>query len=407
MKYLLDRAQPAFAIVCFLSVCLFSGAAFASTQAPGNAKPFGTVWRISGKVSASSKELGPARELKEGDGVYVGELLKADRQGEAVLKTADKGMIAIRTNTEFLAEKYSAEGNSSDNFTLRIITGSLRVISGWISKINRRGSQIVTPTATIGVRGTDHEPFVLSAELAAATSNKEGTYDKVNRGETFLQVGDKSLDIAPGKTGFARAQGKNVETRALMTLLLPVLLEKVPDFYVPGKFDAELDRFSPTADKASLLALEQKQTASDGQSVKGCNPRAIGNAWLNQLDTAIEHRDAPAIISLFAPESTVRAIVHDSNGKTTSIDLSRDELAKSTVDAMKGLRNYRHSRMPTDARLTNTSNKASCSHISIKSVVVEQGLQSGKPFRFESLEEYELELREGKWVSVNSQTTQQ
>ena len=408
MNVSLNRMQLVLVVIFSACAGLFSSFTYAAPEiAPTAHKPFGTVWRISGIVSASGKETAQTRELKEGDAVYAGDLLKAGSTGEAVLKTADNGMIAVRPNTEFLAESFLAEGSPSDNFTIRIITGSLRVISGWISHVNRGGARIITPSATIGVRGTDHEPYVLSAELAAATSNKEGTYDKVNRGGTILQVGAKTLDIDPGKVGFVRAQGKNVETRALMTLLMPVLLDKVPNFYVPGKFDTELDQYSPTADKVSLLALEQRRGVSVGQQGKGCVPRDIANAWLNQLDTAIERKDVPAIISLFAPEATVRAIVRDTGGKTSTVDLGRDELARSSVDAMKGLQNYKQHRAPTDARLADASSKTACNRISLKSVVVEQGLQSGKPFRFESLEEYELELHDGKWMSVKSQTTQQ
>jgi hypothetical protein len=40
-------------------------------------------------------------------------------------------------------------------------------------------------------------------------------------------------------------------------------------------------------------------------------------------------------------------------------------------------------------------------------VVIEQGRQSGKPYRFESLEEYLLELRAGKWLAIKAETTQQ
>jgi len=372
-----------------------------------NPKPFATVWRVSGKVTASGKDSVQARSLQEGDSVYVGELVNATSTGEAVLNTLDKGMIAVRSNTEFLAENFSAEGKPSDSFSIRLLTGSLRVISGWISHINRSGSRIVTPSATIGIRGTDHEPYVLSVRLATATSNKAGTYDKVNRGGTTMLAGDKSLDIDPGKVGFVRAtNGKNLETRALMTLLLPVLLDKVPDFYIPGKFDAELDQYSLSADKVSLLGLEQKRSTSDVSSVKECIPVDIANTWLGQLDSAIEGNDVSAIISLFAPDTTVRATVRDSNGKMTSVDLGRDELAQSTVDAMKGLKDYKQRRVSTEAKLAKTSSEAACNRISLKSVVIEQGLQSGKPFRFESLEEYELELRDGKWLSIKAETTQ-
>jgi hypothetical protein len=38
--------------------------------------------------------------------------------------------------------------------------------------------------------------------------------------------------------------------------------------------------------------------------------------------------------------------------------------------------------------------------------VIEQGRQSGKPYRFEAVEEYVLELRAGKWLAVKAVTTQ-
>lgn len=404
------RARLGIILLGFFCCGLLPSVSAVAAENPGSKattpKAFATVWRISGKVTASGKDSIQARSLQEGDSVYVGELLNATSTGEAVLKTQDNGMIAVRSNTEFLAEKFSADGKSSDNITIRLLTGSLRVISGWISHINRSGAKIVTSSATIGIRGTDHEPYVLSAELAASTFNKEGTYDKVNRGGTTIQVGDKTLDIDPGKVGFVRATGKGLETRALMTLLLPVLLDKVPNFYIPGKFDAELDQYSLTADKVSLLGLEQKRGISAGAPSKECIPGDIANAWLDQLDTAIERSDVSGIISLFAADTKVRATVRDSSGKMTSVDLGRDELAQSTVDAIKGLKDYKQRRVSTDAKLGKTSSEAACNRISLKSVVIEQGLQSGKPFRFESLEEYELELRDGKWLSIKAETTQ-
>jgi hypothetical protein len=404
------RAQLGVFLFCFLCCGALSQVLAAENASSSVTMPkvFATVWRISGQVTTSGKDSIQPRTLEVGDTVYVGEILNATSTGETVLKTLDNGMIAVRSKTNFIAENYSAEGKSSDNFTIRLFTGSLRVISGWISHLNRSGGRIVTPSATIGIRGTDHEPFVLSAELAVETSNKEGTYDKVNRGGTTIIVGGKSLDIDPGKVGFVRAtNGKNMETRALMTLLLPVLLDKVPNFYVPGKFDDELDQYSISAEKVSLLGLEQKRRDSGISNVSKCNPGDIAIAWLNELDTSIERHDVSAIIAMFASDAKVRATVREGNGSMTSVDLSRDELAQSTVDAMKDLKNYKQRRVSTDAKLLSDSTGDSCNRISLKSVVIEEGLQTGKRFRFESLEEYELELQGSKWLSIKAETTQQ
>jgi hypothetical protein len=123
---------------------------------------------------------------------------------------------------------FSAEGKATDRQILRLITGSLRVITGWIGQLNRNDHRIITPSATIGIRGTDHEPYVLPAEMANS-SYRQGTYDKVNRGATLLDANGGNVAIESGKVGFARdPNSAGVRTRALMTILLPVLLSRVP-----------------------------------------------------------------------------------------------------------------------------------------------------------------------------------
>ncbi|MDO8787378.1 MAG: hypothetical protein Q7J42_04830 [Sulfuritalea sp.] len=413
--------------------------------APETGRRFATVSRIRGEVVASpaGSAAGGERKLKEGDLVYVGDRVRAAALAEAVLKTEDAGLVAIRPGTEFVAVSFAAEDKATDSFTVRLVTGSLRVISGWIARTNRSGHNIVTASATIGIRGTDHEPYVLSPELAKATSNPEGTYDKVNRGGTTLNVGENKLDIDPGRVGFVRAPA-NVKERALMTILLPVLLDKVPNFYVPGEFDADLDKYSKTADQESLRELEQWRktprpasvpapaaavaappakaqasapvtapaqaaaaTAPVGTPVGECVPTAVAKTWLKQLDGAIAKRKGTTIIAMFAPEAAVRATVRGGDGKMASVDINREELAKSTLAAMKGLTDYKQRRIWTEGKLATAAASTACDRINLRSVVVEQGKQSGKPYRFESLEEYTLELRAGKWLSTKAETTQQ
>jgi len=427
--------------------CILMGSSLPSHSAAAageSGKQFAAVLHIRGEVAASAA--GTERKLREGDVVFVGERVRAAALAEAVLKTEDRGLVAIRPGTEFVAEHFAAEDKPTDGLTLRLFTGSLRVISGWIARTNRSGHKVVTPTATIGIRGTDHEPYVLSAELAAATSNREGTYDKVNRGGTTMEVGENKLDIDPGRVGFVRAAPKETKSRfkerALMTILLPVLLDKVPNFYVPGEFDAELDRYSETADQDSLRQLEQRRKAppapppptatapavasspaavtpvapaaapqvapvaapvaappaapTAASAVADCASGSIARTWLRQLDTA-------RIIAKFAPEATVRATVRNTEGKMTSLDLGREELAQSTIAAMKGLTNYKQRRVSIEGKAIGTA----CDRINVRSVVIEQGRQSGKPYRFESLEEYLLELRDGKWLAIKAETTQQ
>jgi len=378
-------------------------AAEIKAASPDAGKRYASVWRVRGIVSASGGVAVNARQLQVGDPVFVGERVYAAPTGEAVLKTDDAGIVAVRPGAEFIAERFAAQGDANDSLTLRVLTGSLRVISGWIGRTNRSGHRIVTPTATIGIRGTDYEPYVLSADMAAETAAKykPGTYDKVNRGVTTLEANGHSIDVDAGKVGFARLAG--VKERALMTILLPVLLDKVPDFYVPGEFDAELDRYSQTADEASLQQLDLKRKGAAAETGAACAPDTIAKSWLDKLDGSIANGDATAIIAMFAPEVAVRATVIQKDGSTATVNLGREELAQSTLAAMKELQGYKQRRISLDAKAADPE---TCKQLNVKSVVIEQGVQAGKQFRFESAEEYLLELRGDNWLAIKAETTQ-
>jgi hypothetical protein len=407
------------------------GATFAAepaTPSPEAAKRFATVWKLRGEVAASPTEGsgGKERKLRVGDAVYVGDNVRSSQQGEVVLKTEDAGVVAVRPKTEFVATRFSAEDKPTDGLVVRLLSGSLRMISGWVAHTNRGGNTVQTPTATVGIRGTDHETYVLSPELALATSNKEGTYDKVNRGGTTLAVEDGAVDIEPGKVGFVRAAKKNgMKERGLLTLLLPVLLDRVPSFFVPGEFDAELDRYSQTADQEGLRLLEQKrkgganvaQVAAPVVAVApvattaapvDCNAgaTAIAKTWIAQFDRAITRKDAKAVVALFANDATVHATVRTADGKTASVDLDRDELAESSIAALKGLKDYQQRRVTIEGKPANAAGSSACTRVAVRSEAMEQGVQSGKPYRFESLEEYVLELQGGKWLAIKAETTQ-
>lgn len=380
---------------------------------PTHGARYATVMRLKGEVLAVTTENGKAKErkLREGDSVYVGENVRASAQGEAVLKTDDGGLVAIRPKADFVTERFAAEDKPSDGFVVNLVSGSLRMISGWTAQTNRAGTKVVTVTGTVGIRGTDHEPYVLSAEMAAATASKEGTYDKVNRGGTTLEVEDGALDIDPGKVGFARAPKRgSVKERGLLTLLLPVLLDRVPAFYVPGAFDAELDRLSANAEQESRRLLEQKRRGASGgggavSPVAGCDPQAIARAWVGAFDAAISAKDAAAITALFSSNATIRANVRTANGKSASLDLDRDELAQSSVAAFKTLTDYQQRRITIEAQSLGASG-GQCGRVAVNSVALEQGVQSGKPYRFESIEQYQLVQVDGKWLAAQAETTQ-
>jgi hypothetical protein len=368
---------------------------------------FGVIDKVTGDARAFRGADQNGRQLQLGDVIYVGDVIRTNEDAEAVIKTEDAGMIGVRSSTEFLAEQFTAQARDSDRMTLRLVKGSLRVISGWIGRLHHENYAIRTPSATIGVRGTDHEPYVLAPERASGTPYKVGSYDKVNSGRTVMTNARGEIEVEAGRVGFARgSDAGGLQTRGLMTLLLPVLLDKIPDFYIGGQFENELDAYSKSADATSRRKLQELQSGNPAASTDTCNAKLVSKEWIARFDRAVQNKDSKAILALFSEDASVDAIVRGEGGNLTSLTLSREEFAESTTAAVKDLKDYSQRRLTLDASNLPGTAEGGCGRIYVKSEVVEQGKQGGKPYRFQSQEEFVLERRAGSWLAIHAVATE-
>lgn len=368
----------------------------------------GSVYKTVGVVQVIPSGSAKVRALIEGAPVFPGDRVISTSTGEALIKMRDAGLIAVRPGSEFFIEKYAAQGKSTDHQVIRLLAGSLRIVTGWIAKLNRPENRVITPQATIGIRGTDHEPYVLLAEFSDQKKSPPGTYNKVNKGGTTLSVDDNAIDIEPGRVGYVRDTSSGFKAperrqRALMTLLLPSLLDKVPDFFVPGSFDTEIDAYVENSESEitkALSLISMPKVVETKQYV--CEPTEIAEGWLISFDNALLEKDSERLLSLISNDATAKATIQTKGDQTKSIEFSRVELVHSVMQAVTSLEDYGHRRISMTARQIS----ADCSAIRLRSLVVEQGKLSGRPYRFESIEEIELEMRDGKWLATRLETTQ-
>ena len=138
----------------------------------------------------------------------------------------------------------------------------------------------------------------------------------------------------------------------------------------------------------------------------GCVPEGIARHWLSRFDHAIATKDVRTILGLFAPEMTARATVRNADGSTTTLNFTRDEMVQSTLRSIASLKDYRQRRLTVEGRLAGGESEASCSRLDIRSLVIEQGVMNNAPYRFESTEDYVLELRNGEWLATQAASTQ-
>lgn len=390
----------------------------------GERSKAGSVIFMSGEVSAQTSTGAQQRVIHVGNPVYVGEIIEADPVSEAVIKMVDGGLLAIRPQSKLVVEKFVAQGKEHDAAIFKLFSGGLRLISGWIARKNPAEYKVVTPTSTIGVRGTDHEPYYVPAERAMLLGELAGSYDKVNHGATFMEHLGARLDIETGQVGFGRLNSP-AQSRALLTLVLPVILERVPSFYVPGVFEAELDRMSSEVEAENTAvsvnqndgrpALAKKDPTlnsvferkssniGDGQS-SNCPSEQIAVEWLSALDHSISTKDMKKLGALFAEKIEAEISLVDPKGARKVLLLPRTDFLSSSFLATQALESFKHQRVSTESVQISAG---SCSVIAIRSRVIESGQQSGQPYRFDSLEEYVIERSSaGKWVASRAKATQ-
>lgn len=193
--------------------------------------PAAKVMSVTGSVKAVDPQ-GRERLLEKGFEIRSGEKIITGDGALVQMRLNDGGYLSVRAGSEMVIDRfvYDEKNASNSNFLVSLVRGGFRSITGLIGKTNPDAYQIRTTTATVGIRGTDHEPMVIPEGVPGmAALGAPGFYDKVNDGETFIRNRNGVLSLKRGDVGFAPA----IPDRA------PAILQKIPDFYkVELKTDA-------------------------------------------------------------------------------------------------------------------------------------------------------------------------
>ena len=156
------------------------------------------------------------------DPVYEGDSIVTGGDGEVHLDMEDGGYIGVRPNTKMRIASFKAEGGTDDGFLIGLLEGSFRAVTGWITRNGNAKAEVRTPTATIGIRGTDYEPLVIPE---GGTAGEPGTYNRVYIGETEMRTPQGSVVVKPNQAGFVPRAGAP----------RPRVLDRIPAFFRPTR----------------------------------------------------------------------------------------------------------------------------------------------------------------------------
>jgi hypothetical protein len=222
--HVMSKIYFVFVMFCLSLSAYAQNSASAANSVTATPNTAGKIDLMEGDVRVFDSKKAP-RTVHVGDKIFEGDSIVTGKDGEIHMTMEDTGFIAVRPDTKMQITQYQANGDNQDKGVFGLLVGSFRSISGWIGKYQPKSYVIRTPTATIGIRGTDHEPKVIPE---GSTEGDPGTYDKVNTGGTFIRTPQGSVDVTEHHAAFAPRAGGGALSR-------PRVLTSVPNFYRPTR----------------------------------------------------------------------------------------------------------------------------------------------------------------------------
>jgi hypothetical protein len=135
------------------ALMLFAGSALAAERVGKTIEAEDTV---SGSGAVGN------RVIARADPIYRDERLRSNVTGLGQFELGDGSKLVLGRNASLVVDRYVASGGGrAKNVTLRLVSGSVRFLSGASDK---KAYRILTPQGTIGVRGTAFDLTVRSGK---------------------------------------------------------------------------------------------------------------------------------------------------------------------------------------------------------------------------------------------------
>jgi hypothetical protein len=136
--------RQSFAILC----CIFALPAAAATADAG------TIKSVRGQVTV--ERAGKSVEVQVGDPVFEGDRVRVRGDGSVGISLRDETLISLGPNSNLVIDAYAYNPTTREGAVeTSILKGTLRYVTGLIGRLNPAAIKVKTPTATVGIRGTD------------------------------------------------------------------------------------------------------------------------------------------------------------------------------------------------------------------------------------------------------------
>ena len=216
-----NLSKVLFSLVAMLVLLSNSGSVYAAIA--------GRVQFVHGTVQLTSAT-GVTHAIKKGEAVNEGDTLVSALGAYTQIRMEDGGMVAMRPDTKLKIDRFTFDGqqDGTERSFFSVFKGGFRAITGTIGKKNKVNYRITTPATTIGIRGTDHETFVVTPDSSLAATTPVGTYNKVNLGETSMTTEKGVVFVLPNQMGFVGAPDQMPQLQPINLNIFTVAAQPAP-----------------------------------------------------------------------------------------------------------------------------------------------------------------------------------
>ena len=262
----------------------------------------GKVTTMTGNVTAT--RAGATRALEAQKPVFEGDLVASADASSALIVFNDNTQFMLKKNTRatITAFQYDRNRVEQNKVTLEMSSGSVQYSSGATAKIRPEGVQIVSPQATIGIRGTGFTMACTQTNAHAGQGGGEagttvcdaGFYLHTTEGKVSVRTGTEEREFSSGQTAYVARPGESA-----------VRLQSTPSFMVSAPL--------PKVDASQAESVGAQTSQSAGQS--GAEPAsARGTASPPGTAAGESTPSAPPARGLFIAANDGQVVLTSSGG---------------------------------------------------------------------------------------------
>lgn len=168
------------------------------------------------RVLRSARDWTSMRPVVRGDTLQSGDTVVTGDDGRAQLRFSDGALVTLQPRSRFRIDEFRFDSEGQRGF-FSLLRGALRTTTGTIGKRSHDEYQLRTPTATVGVRGTEFELEYTECDPQCSPGSRAGLRVTVHDGRVVVTNRAGTVELPAGSSlhvGSIDAAPTPVATRA-------------------------------------------------------------------------------------------------------------------------------------------------------------------------------------------------